>query len=47
MFRHSTASSGTVIHQNITPIRAGNNNFSMEKEAKIKAWEQALFCTTE
>jgi len=40
-------SSGTAFLQNITPIRAGDNNFLYGKETKIKVWEQAFLCTTE
>jgi len=42
MFRHSKASSSTVILQNITTIRAGDI-FPMEKETKTKPF----LCTTE
>jgi len=46
-FRHSTASSGTVILQNRTPIRAGSNNFFYGKGSENQSLGTGFFCTTE
>jgi hypothetical protein len=46
-FAYIKPSSGTVILQNITPFRAGDNNFFCGKGNEIKDREQVFLHTTE